>query len=323
MSSAPTQANPQGRPVDRPPEGVDGNTSMVATLRRTGKEFLEDGMTDWAAALTYYGLLSLFPALLAVSSLVGLFANPDTVNQILLDLLPESAAESLEGPVESATTNTGAASFALIVGLAFALWGASGYTSAFARANNVILEAREGRPFWKLRPFQVLITLVNVVLLVAVVVALVFSGPVLQAVADPLGLGDTALTVWTWAKWPVLVLAAALILTVLYAATANVKQRDLKAVFPGALVALVIWALATAGFAFYVANFGSYNETYGTFGGVIILLLWMWLTNLALLLGAEFNAERERTRQIDEGVPGARRELQLPLREDPKPRRTE
>lgn len=323
MSSNDPRPTPRGRPIDPPPGGVDGDTSMLATLRRTAKEFNEDGMTDWAAALTYYALLSLFPALLAVSSLVALFAEPGTINRIILDLAPQGAAEALEGPVESVADNAGAAGFALIVGLAGALWAASGYTSAFTRANNVVFETREGRTFWKLRPLQVAITLANVVLMVAVVMALVFSGPVLEAVADPLGLGDTALTVWTWAKWPLLVAAAAGMLSILFWGTANVRQRSPMSVVPGAVLALVVWAVATTAFAVYVANLGSYNETYGTLGGVIVLLVWMWITNIALLFGAEFNAEHERTREMAEGMPGAQREIQLPLRAEPKPRRTE
>jgi membrane protein len=304
------------------PTGVDDAATLPATLRRTVKEFLEDGMTDWAAALTYYGLLSLFPALIAVSSLIGLFTDADTLTDVVLEVAPESAADALAGPIESITSNTGAAGLALVLGLAGALWGASGYTSAFGRAGNVIYEVREGRPFWRLRPAQVLITLVNVALLVAVVIALVMSGPLLRAVAEPMGVGDTALTVWSWSKWPLLLAAAMVLLVVLYAFTPNVRQRSPLSVIPGALVALALWGVATAGFAFYTSNFGSYDRTYGTLGGVVVLLVWMWLTNVALLLGAEFNAERERSRQIEEGMPGARREIQLPVRDEPDPPKT-
>lgn len=310
---------PEGRPAARMPTGVDQSTSLIATLRRTVAEFREDGMTDWAAALTYYALLSLFPALIAVSSLIGLVADADTLTEVVLDVAPGSAADTLSGPINSITSNTGAAGVALVLGLAGALWAASGYTAAFGRAGNVIYEVREGRPFWRLRPVQILVTLVNVVLLVAVVIALVMSGPLLEAVAEPMGLGDTALSVWSWAKWPMLLAAAMVLLMVLYALTPNVRQRSLLGVLPGALVALVLWGAATAGFAFYTGNFGSYDRTYGTLAGVVVLLVWIWLTNVALLLGAEFNAERERTREIEEGMPGALREIQLPVREEPEP----
>lgn len=316
------QTPPKGRAVNRPPTGVDHDPTLIGTLKRTLREFSADGMTDWAAALTYYGLLSLFPALLAVSSLIGLFGDPDVINEIILDLAPEGAADALAGPVDSITENAGAAGLALAIGLGTALYGASNYTAAFSRAHNVIFETREGRPFWKLRPAQLGITVINVVLLVMVVFALVFSGPVLQAVADPLGLGDTAVALWTWLKWPLLVVAAAALLTILYALTPNVRQRSLLAVAPGAVLALVIWALATTAFAIYVANLGNYNETYGSLGSVIVLLVWLWISNVAVLLGAEFNAERERAREMAEGVPGADREIQLPVREEPKPRST-
>lgn len=300
------------------PTGTDERTSLWGTLRRTVSEFKEDDLTDWSAALTYYGLLSLFPALLAVSSLIGLFADPQDITDVILEIAPESAADTLSGPIDSITSNSGAAGFALIVGLAGALWGASGYIAAFGRASNVIYEVREGRPFWKLRPFQILITLVMVLLLVIVALAIVLTGPIVEAIADPLGLGDTAVTVWDLAKWPVLAAMVVLMLALLYYSSPNVRQRGWKAVVPGVVLALVVWAVASAGFAFYVANFGSYDKTYGTLGGVIVLLVWMWITNIALLLGAELNAERERGRELEEGVPGADVEIQLEPRDEPK-----
>ena len=299
------------------PTGVDGRTSLWATLRRTVSEFKEDDLTDWSAALTYYGLLSLFPALLAVSSLVGLFADPQTITDVILEIAPESAADTLSGPIDSITSSSGAAGFALVLGLAGALWGASGYIAAFGRASNVIYEVREGRPFWKLRPFQILITLVMVLLLVVVALAVVLTGPIVEAIADPLGIGDTAVTVWDYAKWPVLAAMVVLMLAILYHSAPNVRQRDWRSVVPGVVLALVLWGVASAAFAFYVANFGSYDRTYGTLGGVIVLLVWMWISNVALLLGAELNAERERTAELREEVPGAEVEIQLEPRDDP------
>ncbi|MEQ8839801.1 MAG: YihY/virulence factor BrkB family protein [Miltoncostaeaceae bacterium] len=318
MSSGETR-----RPPTPPqPTGTDTFTTPTATARRTLLEFRDDGMTDWAAALTYYGLLSLFPALLALSSLIGLIADPETITDVILELAPASAADTLSGPIESITSNTGAAGLGLVFGLAGALWGASGYTSAFARASNVIYEIREGRSFWQLRPMQVLITLISMLLLVAAVAAVVLSGPVVEAVADPLGVGDTAVTVWRLAKWPILIAAAVVLLMLLYGGTPNVRQRRIWAVMPGAAVALVLWVVASAGFALYVSNFGSYDRTYGTLGGVVVLLVWLWITNVALLLGAEYNAERERTYEISHGVSGSIREIQLPPREQPEPPRT-
>jgi membrane protein len=303
---------------DQRPTGTETTSaSTVGTLKRTFTEFRDDGLTDWAAALTYYGLLSLFPALLALSSIVGLVASPEDLTEALLEIAPASAADTLSGPIESVTTNTTAAGVALVIGLLGALWGASGYVGAFGRASNVIYETREGRPFWKLRPLQMLITLVMVLLLALVAVGLVFTGPLVEAVAGPLGLGSAAVTAWEYGKWPVLALAVIAIFTILYMATPNVRTRGIRSIVPGVVVALVVWLVASAGFAFYVANFGSYDRTYGTLGGVVVLLVWLWLTNVALLLGAELNAERERSAELREGVPGADRAIQLERRDDP------
>jgi membrane protein len=309
--------------TDRPPReaaqptGVAPATSGFATLRRTIAEFREDDLTDWAAALTYYGLLSLFPALLAVSSLIGLFADPRTITDVILEIAPPSAADALSGPIDSITSNSSAAGVALVLGLAVALWGASGYVAAFGRASNVIYETREGRPFWKLRPLQVLVTLVMVVLLTVVVLAIVLTGPVVEAIAGPLGIGQTAVDAWDYAKWPFLALAVVVMLALLYWAAPNVRTGGVRSVLPGVVLGLVVWIVATAGFALYVGFFANYDRTYGTLGGVVVLLVWLWLTNVALLLGAELNAERERSREISEGVPGAREEIQLEQRDAP------
>lgn len=302
---------------DQPAEGVAARSTMWATLRRSLTEFRDDGLTDWAAALTYYGLLSLFPALLVVSSLIGLFADPETVTDVIVELAPASAADTLSGPVDSITSNPGAAGVALALGLAGALWGASGYIAAFGRACNVIYETREGRPFWKLRPLQVLVTLVMALMLAVVVLAIVLTGPVVEAVAEPLGIGATAVSVWDYAKWPFLALAVVGMLTLLYHVSPNVRQRSARTLLPGVLVGLAVWIAASAGFAVYVGNFASYDRTYGSLGGVVVLLVWLWITNIALLLGAELNAERERSREIADGVPGAERQIQLERRGEP------
>jgi membrane protein len=305
------------------PTGVPNESSWTGTFKRTWSEFREDDLTDWAAALTYYGLLSLFPALIAVSSLIGLFADPDTITDVILNLAPESAADTLSGPIDSITSNQQAAGVALILGVAGALWGASGYVGAFGRASNVVYESREGRPFWKLRPQQILVTVVMVVMITVVALAIVLTGPVVKAIGDAVGLGDTALMVWDIAKWPVLALLVVGLLLLLFWATPNVRQRGVRGVLPGVIVGLVVWAVASAAFAVYVANFGSYDRTYGTLGGVVVLLVWLWITNVALLLGVELNAERERSKQLAAGVPGADKELQLAQRGEPKPPTTE
>jgi membrane protein len=307
--------------------GEEGaNTGFLATLKRTVTEFQEDNLTDWAAALTYYGLLSLFPALIAMVSLLGLFGDPKTTTASLTEIIaaigPESAAETFAGPIRSVTSNQSAAGFALVLGLAVALWSASGYVGAFIRASNVIYETPEGRPFWKLRPLQLAVTLVMIVLIAALALGLVLTGPIVEAVAEPLGLSDTAVSVWSIAKWPVMALIFIVMVDLLYYASPNVRPRGFKWVTPGGVVAIVVWAIASAAFAFYVANFGSYDKTYGTLGGMVALLVWLWISNLAILFGHQLNAERERVVEIEEGRPGAEREIQLEARDEPKDRKT-
>lgn len=301
-------------------------TGRTAILKRTIKEFREDDVTDWAAALTYYGLLALFPALIALVSIVGLVGNPaattKTLSQIVAKVGPASAAQTLSGPIASITANRSGAGLGLILGLAGALWSASGYVGGFTRASNIIYETPEGRPVWKLRPLQVLLTLLTVIAAAVVALSLVLTGPIVGAVAAPLGLGSTAVSAWNYAKWPALILIVAAIISLLYYAAPNVRLRGFRAVIPGALFALAVWLLASVAFAFYVANFGSYNKTYGTLGGLIVFLVWLWITNVALLLGAELNAERERRTELAAGLAGADRELQLQPRTEPKPRRT-
>jgi membrane protein len=322
-SSSPDADEPRR---DYRPEGVEPATGLGATLKRTLSEFREDNLTDWAAALTYYGLLSLFPALIAMVSLIGLFGDPKSTTESLTDIItsigPRSAAETFSGPIESITESRGTAGFAFVLGLAVALWSASGYVGAFTRASNVIYETPEGRPFWKLRPLQLAVTLATIVFLALIAVALVLTGPVVEAVAEPLGIGSTAVDVWNVAKWPVLVAAFLLVLAILYYASPNVKLRGFKWVTPGSLVAVVVWILASALFGLYVANFGSYDKTYGTLGGLIALLVWFWITNLAILFGHQLNAERERSLEIEEGKPRAEREIQLEPRAEPTDQRT-
>jgi membrane protein len=289
-------------------------------------EFSEDNLTDWAAALTYYGLLALFPALIALVSLVGLFADPQTTTQKLTEIVtqigPSSGAQTFSGPIKSITSNQSAAGIMFVVGLVLALWSASGYVGAFMRASNVIYETPEGRPIWRLRPLQMLITLVMVILVALLALALVLTGPIVDAVAGPLGISSTATTIWDIAKWPVMVAIVITIVAVLYYSTPNVKLRGFKWVTPGSVLALVVWLIASAGFAFYVANFSSYDKTYGALGGVVVLLIWLWITNLALLFGQQLNAERERGLELDEGAPRAEREIQLEPRSEPKEQQT-
>lgn len=298
----------------------------MATLKRTLTEFQEDNLSDWAAALTYYGLLSLFPALIAMVSLLGIFGDPQTttakLTEIITELGPESGAETFAGPIKSIVENQSAAGFAFVFGLAVALWSASGYVGAFIRASNIIYETPEGRPFWKLRPLQIAVTLAMVVMMALLAVGLVLTGPVVEAIAKPIGLSGTAVDIWNVAKWPVMAAIFILMVDVLFYASPNVKLRGFRWVTPGAIVAIVVWAIASALFALYVANFGSYDKTYGTLAGLVVLLLWFWITNLAILFGHQLNAERERSAEIDEGLPRAEQEIQLEPRDEPKAQKT-
>jgi membrane protein len=311
---------------DYRPTGAEAKTGWFATLRRTATEFSEDNLTDWAAALTYYGLLSLFPALIALVSVVGVIGDPQSTTRTITDIVtrigPESAAQTFSGPIESITSNQSRAGIALVVGLLVALWSASGYIGAFMRVSNVIYETPEGRPIWKLRPLQMLVTLAMVILLALVALGLVLTGPIVDAVAEPIGLSSTATTIWDLAKWPVLAALFVTMISILYYASPNVKLRGFKWVTPGSIVALVVWVLASAGFAFFVSNFGSYDKTYGALAGMVVLLIWLWITNLAILFGHELNAERERSAEIGEGKARADREIQLEPRDEPKGQRT-
>jgi membrane protein len=321
MATDLSKRSDEGRRADYRPAGTDGKSSLFATVKRTFTEFSEDNMSDWAAALTYYGLLSMFPALIALVSIVGLVGDPATTTKAITAMVtkvgPSSAADTFAGPIKSITSNRGTAGVLFIVGLGTALWSASAYVGAFMRAANIVYETPEGRPFWKLRPLQILVTLVMLVMLALVAVALVLTGPIVTAVAGPLGIGSTAVSIWNIAKWPVLLIVMVTMFAVLFYAAPNVKVVGFKWVTPGALLAIVVWLLASAAFAFYAANFGSYDKTYGTLGGLVCLLVWLWITNVALLLGMELNSERERSRELAAGVPGADRELQLDARSKP------
>ncbi|MGY1638996.1 YihY/virulence factor BrkB family protein [Geodermatophilus sp. SYSU D00742] len=307
---------------DNAPRGADPAPTTGGTLKRTLKEFSEDNLTDWAAALTYYGVLALFPALIALLSIVGLLTNPQQLTTALTAVVPQQAASTLNPVIEQIAGNTGTAGFALVIGIAGAVWSASGYVGAFTRAANVVYETPEGRKIWKLKPLQLLVTLIGILFAALIVAMLVLSGPVVEAIGSAIGLGDTALTVWNVVKWPVMLVVLALMIAVLYYSTPNAKLRGFKWVSPGAGVAIVVAIVASAAFAFYVANFGSYNKTYGTLAGVVVFLIWFWLINVALLFGIELDAELERTKELKEGVPEAHKEIQLDARAEPKPRQT-
>ncbi len=290
---------------DEPDSPVElDKRSWRSVLERTWREFREDDLTDWAAALTYYGVLSLFPGLLVLVSILGLVGASAT--QPLIDNLaavaPGEAREITTSALEGLQQSQSASGALAIVGIAVALWSASNYVGAFIRASNAIYEIGEGRPFWKLRPLQIGITLVMVLLLALCALAVVVTGPLAETVGDLVGAGSAAVTVWDIAKWPVIAVVFMAMLAFLYYAAPNVRHPRVQWISPGAVLAVLVWVVSSAAFAFYVANFGSYNKTYGTLGGVIVFLTWLWISNIAVLLGAELNAEVERGRQIERGM---------------------
>ncbi|GLJ80035.1 YihY/virulence factor BrkB family protein [Microbacterium imperiale] len=299
--------------------------SWKHVLKRTFREFSRDQSPDLAAGLTYYAVLSAFPGLLAVFSLLGVLGQGQQAADAVLDIVgqvaPGGTADTLRGPIEE-LANSPAAGFALVSGIVLALWSASGYVGAFSRALNRIWEIDEGRPFYKLKPQQLGVTVLAVVLVVIALVLLVVSGPVAQAIGDAIGLGDTAVLIWQIAKWPVLAFIVVLLVAVLYYFGPNAKQPKFRWVSSGALIAIAVLAIATLGFGIYVANFSNYERTYGSFAGVIVFLLWLWITNLALLFGAEFDAELERGRELQAGMP-AEDTIQLPPRDTKRIEKTE
>ncbi|MCA0145906.1 YihY/virulence factor BrkB family protein [Blastococcus sp. LR1] len=319
---APDDDNVSGTRSDYAPTGADPSPKVGGTLKRTLKEFSEDNLTDWAAALTYYGVLALFPALAALASIVGLFTEPAQLREALTTVVPESAADTIGPVIDQIAGNDQAAGIGLVIGLAAAIWSASGYVGAFTRAANIVYETPEGRKVWKLKPLQLLVTLVGVLFAAIIVALLVLSGPVVDAIASAIGIGEAGQTVWSIAKWPVILVILALMVAVLYYSTPNVKLRGFKWVSPGAGVAILVAIIASAAFAFYVANFSSYNATYGALAGVVIFLIWFWLINVTLLLGIELDAEIERSKELKDGVPRADKEIQLDARDEPKDKQT-
>ncbi|KWX67037.1 ribonuclease BN [Mycobacterium sp. NAZ190054] len=311
-----------GAPDADDPQKPDSPTeltrpSMMYVLRQTASQFSRDQCTDLAAALTYYAVLSLFPALVVVMSLLGVLGQgertADSILQIVDDVSPGAAVDVLRGPIEN-LVDAPSAGFTLVAGILGALWSASGFVGAFGRAMNRIYEVQEGRPAWKLRAQQLALTFAGLIVAAAVALLLALSGPVAEAVGGYLGIGQTGLTIWNIARWPALLALVVVGVAMLYYISPNVRQPRFRWISVGAAIAIVTWVVASLGFGFYVANFGNYNKTFGTLAGVIVFLLWVWLTNLALLFGAEVDAELERGRQLQAGI-RAEDTLKLPLRD--------
>jgi membrane protein len=311
-------SNQAEREAPNGPADMSGS-SWLAAARRTLREFADDQLTDRAAALTYYAVLSIFPGILVVVSLLGLLGKSATQPLItnLLQAAPTDVGNIIGPAIRHLQGNHGAAGFAAILGLVLALWSASSYVAAFMRASNVVYDVPEGRPFWKTTPIRIGVTVLVMVLLVASALMVVVTGGLAGHVGQVLGVGSTVITVWNIAKWPVLLIIVSLMISILYWVAPNAK-RGFQWVSPGGLVAVVLWLIASGLFAFYVANFGHYEKTYGTITGVIIFLIWLWLSNIAILFGAEFNAELERGRAAAGGAVALGNEPYVELRDTRK-----
>jgi membrane protein len=287
-----------------------GARSWFGVLKRTVRAFKADNVTDWAAALTYYGVLAIFPAILALVSILGL-VGPSATQPLIQNLgkvAPGPAQQIFTSAIHNLQQSRGAAGILFIVGIAGAVWSASGYIAAFMRASNAIYDVEEGRPVWMTMPIRVGVTVVLLTLLAISAVAVVVTGGLAQQIGNLIGVGGTAVTVWDIAKWPVLLLIVSFMFAILYWASPNVRHPGFRWLSPGGIFAVVVWIIASAAFAFYVANFSSYNKTYGSLAAVIIFLVWLWISNIAVLLGAEWNAEIERGRRLEAGEPAEERE---------------
>lgn len=301
------------------PEGPGelSKRSWGGVLKRTFKQFNRDNLTDWAAALTYYGVLSLFPGIIVLTAILGLL-GPDEIQTVIdniKQLVPGQGKDILIGAIKELTGSRSLAGPLAILGMLGALWSASGYIGAFMRASNAIYGMPEGRPIWKVVPLRVVLTIGIVVLLALCALGVVATGSVARRLGDLIGLGSTGVLVWEIAKWPVIAVLVSVAFALLYWVGPNVRQPGFKWLTPGGLLAVVLWVLASGGFALYVANFGSYNKTYGSLAGVIVFLVWLWISNLAVLLGAELDAELARGRAIEEGHEDDQREPFLPPRD--------
>lgn len=288
--------------------------------KRTFDQYRADGLTNLAAALTYRSILSLFPGLIAFVALLGLVGQyPETFDAVLKiagSIAPQSTVNTIAEPMRQVITNKGGAGALFGVGLAATIWAASGYVGTFSWAANVVWEARRGRSWYRQWPFNIGVTIVALVLTTLVLMALVLTGPVARAVGSQLGVGPETLEIWNVAKWPAVLIVVTLMISGLYYIAPNVRPPNWRWLTPGAIFAVVVWALTSAAFGLYIANFDSFNKTYGTLGAVVTFLIWVWLTNIAALLGIELDSEIERERQLTAHEPGAAEQINLPLRQE-------
>ena len=273
---------------------------------------------DLAAALTYFAVLAIFPGLIALLALVGVLGQAeesvDKIVEVLAPLVSDERLVSITNTLEDLLSSQGAG-LALIIGVLGAIWSASGYVGAFSRAMNRIYEVEEGRPFWRMRPMQLFVTISTLALCVVALIILIVSGPLAESIGKALGVGNDLVVVWNYAKWPLLAIVVMMVVALLYHVTPNVDFPRFRLISVGAFVAILVWLVASIGFSYFVANFSSYDQTYGSLAGVVVALLWLWITNLALLFGAELDAELERGRELQLGL-AAEEVLQLPVRDN-------
>lgn len=293
-----SQAEPSG-PTDLP------KPSLLAVLKRARAEFRNDHLTTLAAALTYYAVLAVIPGLIVLFTALGLFGKSLTGRVVaqVNSVAPGSAGHLVHTLLVQAQGHKSGSGIMAIVGVVIALWSASSYVNAFRQASNVIYGIGEGRPIWKTVPLRLGITTIAVVLLVACGLIVVVSGSIANEVGNAIGAGHTAVLAWNIAKWPVLLILISILLAVLFWASPNAKQAGIRWVSPGGLIATVLWLIFSALFAVYVVEFSSYNKTYGPLAGIVIFLVWLWLSNVAVLLGAEVNAELDHAKAIADGLP--------------------
>ena len=265
-------------------------------LSRTVDEFLKNKLAHWAAALTYYGVLAAFPMLLVLVSIVGLVGHAATEPLIgnLRAMAPGPGREILVSAIQNLEKGRGGAGFLLIVGLGGALWSASGYMAAFMNASNSIYHVEETRRVSQTVSARVGMSAVVLVLLAVTVATVGLTGPLARDVGSLVGLGDTAAEVWRAAKWLILIGLVGFMVAFLYWAAPNAEQRRFRWVSSGSAVAVLLWLGGSAAFTLFVATFGTYNKTYGPLGGVIVFLIWLWISNIAVLAGATFDAQLER-----------------------------
>ncbi|QLD11974.1 YihY/virulence factor BrkB family protein [Microbacterium oleivorans] len=286
-------------------------------IRRTFAGFVHDGGMDAAGSLTFFGVLAIFPAGLAVMAIIGIVGDSDEVRDQLLSILSEVAPGAVVDTADTILTNVAGSSSAdvtLIISVAIAFWSSSIYVSAFGRSVNRIYGVREGRPYWKRKPIQLGLTIILLAIVMVMICLAAFSGPLVQAVGDAFGIGEGAQGVWAAVRWPAFAAAAVVLIAILYKGTGNIRLPRFGWLGLGAFLALIVMGSASVGFGLYVANFARYDEVFGAFSGVTIFLIWLFLVNVALLLGAEFNSEIERGRELQAGLP-AEEHLQLPVRD--------